>query len=340
MLFRYVYELYAWGNDTETLQSLWPHVEKAAQWQIDVSADVGIPQHLVATYDILALNKYPTATYNGVFHLMAMKAAAALSKAVGNNTFAATCNAAFERGQEALDNLLWVENGTASHYAAVQGVNASVMGDTMYGQVLAYSAGLGELLRNMTRFELHLATEGRDNDTPYGIRAITGATVGGTDDTIWQGASPNWCSLNLRHFGKRKYEEALSQPSKSLNLWRTGINDQWNTAGLVSSQGLPYITSHYGFHMVEWHIPLAISGQIADLPNNKLGFAPTMDAPYRLPVILPGVLGSLEASAAPSCRYTFSLAMGNLNLTTLEVNGSLYPGSTTVTPGAPVSWAC
>jgi hypothetical protein len=100
-------ELYKWGNDTSTLAALWPHVVKAAEWQIAVAQAVGIPQHLVATYDILGLDQYPTATYNGVFHLMAMQAAKELAVAMGNATLAQACAAAFVRGQQALDTLLW-----------------------------------------------------------------------------------------------------------------------------------------------------------------------------------------------------------------------------------------
>jgi hypothetical protein len=51
------------------------------------------------------------------------------------------------------------------------------------------------------------------------------------------------------------------------------INDQWNTAGIASDEGQPYITSHYGFHMVEWHLILALSGQQADLPKGTLSFS-------------------------------------------------------------------
>ena len=49
-------------------------------------------------------------------------------------------------------------------------------------------------------------------------------------------------------------------------------------------------------HIVTWHVPLAISGQQADLPRSSLTFAPRIPAPYTLPIILPGVLGVLSSS--------------------------------------------
>ena len=47
-----------------------------------------------------------------------------------------------------------------------------------------------------------------------------------------------------------------------------------DTAGIKDTSGYGTVTSHYGMHMVAWHIPLAISGQQADLPRSSLTFAP------------------------------------------------------------------
>eukprot|EP00043_Microstomoeca_roanoka_P010110 m.96381 g.96381 ORF g.96381 m.96381 type:complete len:1092 (-) comp14791_c0_seq2:334-3609(-) len=341
MFIMYVLELYKWSNDTETLEALWPHVLQGAQWQMSVSQEYGIPAHLVATYDILGLDQYPTATYNAIFHLMAMKAAQELALVMGNASFAETCNTAFLRGQRALDDLLWVEAGNASHYAAVQGVNASLMADCMYAQVLAYSSGLGLLMQDQERLATHLVNEGLSNDTPFGLRAITGAQIGGTDDCIWQGASPNWATLNLHLYGASAYPAALAQPEKSLNVWRERLNDQWNTAGLAGHDGYPYITSHYGFHMVQWHLPLAISGQQAHLPNGTLTFAPVISPPYTLPILLPGVLGSLSAIQSDPHTVTFDvkLTSGSLSLTYLAVAGHICPNSTiALSAGQSISW--
>ena len=50
MYITYVLELYKWQNDSATVQQLWPVVKKAAQWQMNVSAADGTPQHLCNTY--------------------------------------------------------------------------------------------------------------------------------------------------------------------------------------------------------------------------------------------------------------------------------------------------
>ena len=43
------------------------------------------------------------------------------------------------------------------------------------------------------------------------------------------------------------------------------LHDQWNIAGIKSNDGYPSITSHYGYHMVCWHLLFALSGQDANL---------------------------------------------------------------------------
>jgi non-lysosomal glucosylceramidase len=336
MFIMYVLELYKWSNDVASLEAFWPAVYKGALWQMQVSQQYGIPYRLVSTYDILGLDQYPTATYNGVFHLMAMKAAGYLARAVGNSTFAEACDAALARGQDALDDLLWVPNDPAGpHYAAVQGVNASLMADCMYAQVLASSAGLGTVLASEDRLVQHLATEGKNNDSPYGLHAVSGAQIGSTDQNIWQGASPNWATLNLRLRGADAYEDAMAQAQKMVDNWRVNLADQWCTAGLSNPDGLPYITSHYGFHMVQWHLPLAISGQDADIPNKTLVFSPVIPAPYKLPLLLPGVLGTV---ASDGVTRTVSLAFGSLDLTVLSVSGAAHPGPVRIAAGGSVSW--
>ena len=90
-------------------------------------------------------------------------------------------------------------------------------------------------------------------------------------------------------------------------------------------------------HLVAWHIPLAISGQQANLPNGTLSFAPKLKAPYSLPVVLPGVFGSL--SSPSTGRYALRLTVGALTLTSLSVDGNTAPGPVHLTADSgPVQW--
>lgn len=160
------------------------------------------------------------------------------------------------------------------------------------------------------------------------------------DWMIWEGAAPNHASLAIRN--RVPLPSALNNFKNSATSWSQRVNDQWNTAGLKDTDGYPTITSHYGYHMVSWHIPLAISGQLADLStaaNRSLTFAPAIAPPYTLPIMLPGVLGTVESAVEGSYRVV--LTVGALDLEVLAVDGHRAPaiaGAIHLQVGVPVVW--
>ena len=50
-----VLEIYRHTANVTRLQAAWPAVVKGMQWSIAQSVDLGLPAHLVCTYDILAM---------------------------------------------------------------------------------------------------------------------------------------------------------------------------------------------------------------------------------------------------------------------------------------------
>ncbi|CAF1672410.1 unnamed protein product [Adineta ricciae] len=192
----------------------------------------------------------------------------------------------------------------------------------------------------------HLESEVRLSDTAYDLRMLTGREplTNPQDNSIWMGASQDWPVLNL--WFKIEPESALVQSQKGLNLVRQVLNDQWNTYGIYAADGYgvggrPWITSHYGFHIVFWHLPFALSGQYVDLSNGTLTFSPALSVPYTLPVLIPNLFGSLSviASSNDNRLFTLSLSIGNLSLNTLAVYNVVYPGSVHLTAGQSVQWA-
>lgn len=339
MFIHYLLEFLRWNDDVELVNEMWPYAKRAAQWQISVSSKYGVPEKLQSTYDILGLNSYEYAAYNSAFHLLAMAGAEKLARFMGDSEFAETCAAAFSRAQAAIDALSWDEQG--GFYASYTNSSA-LMSDTFYAQVLAYTTGLGDLLADPTKLDKHNAAVLKSNDTPYGFIIQTGRYPypgPAQDNSLWQMASPNWAALML-HRGAA-VDGSLSQPAKSLGLWRSQLNDLWNVAGVAGGIdlpqfGLPWITSHYGYAMSSWHILFALSGQNATLPS--LTFAPRMEAPYSLPVLLPGVVGSVADDGAG--QLTLSLTVGSLSLTHLAVGSAVYPApKVSVTPTAPATWS-
>jgi hypothetical protein len=64
MFILYVLELLRWSGDTETLKLYYPTVRRIAMWQMNKSAEFGVPLQLETTYDILGFpKKYQLSTY-------------------------------------------------------------------------------------------------------------------------------------------------------------------------------------------------------------------------------------------------------------------------------------
>ena len=51
MFICYILELVRWSGDSETLDLYYPMAKRAAEWQMSVSKDLGVPVKLETTYD-------------------------------------------------------------------------------------------------------------------------------------------------------------------------------------------------------------------------------------------------------------------------------------------------
>jgi len=127
-----IYEIYRNTGNRALLQELYPQVAAAVRWQIDRSAQFGLPSYIIDTYgacallaspapvppvscvslpvaraDIIGLDVYPTATFNGVLHLLAMQAGQYLALAAGDNATAANASLAYQAGVAAMQSELW-----------------------------------------------------------------------------------------------------------------------------------------------------------------------------------------------------------------------------------------
>merc|ERR1719506_2310006 len=170
MFIVYLLELMRWSNDTRSLELYYPTAKRAAQWQMDKSKEFGVPLGLETTYDIIGFPRYQLSTYASVFHLLAMRATMELALLSGDDDFAKICEAAWHRGQKAMDKLQW--NAQGGHYDAGSSKCTADVGcsegtgsfaDSFYAQVLAYSLGLGELLADPSKLDSHLAATAKLN---------------------------------------------------------------------------------------------------------------------------------------------------------------------------------
>lgn len=165
------------------------------------------------------------------------------------------------------------------------------------------------------------------------------------DDVDWMGAAPTWSYLALA-VGQGAVDDSLAPTRASVENWRTRLADWWNLAGITTSgdwggqhaNGMPYVTSHYGFLLPDYHLLYALAGQATDLPGGTLSFAPRYACPYTLPLLLAGTTGAVACDGAG--QYSVSVAFGSLSLPAggLSVSGSPYPGAVALSAGGSVSW--
>ena len=340
-------ELYRWTNDLPFLKDMYPYVLNGVQWQLSVSAQLGLPEHLECTYDIPGMSQYPTTAFNSFMHLAALRACMELALIMNDTRTYNQCNAPFILARQQIQQLLWYsdtpDTGYFLAYTGGHGEKA-IFTDALYGQVLAFTYGLGPLY-NTSLMLKHLDSEVRLADTPYGLRMLTGREplTNPQDNSIWMGASQDWSVVKL--WLNEEVEIAMTQSVKGLDHVRRTLHDQWNTHGLYASDGYglggkPWCTSHYGFHMVLWHLPFAVSGQYTDLSKGVLTFAPKLRSPFILPVLIPNVLGSISATpdSEGQTSYTLTVSLGTLTLDILAVDDVPYPGVVRLSAGQSVSW--
>jgi non-lysosomal glucosylceramidase len=244
----------------------------------------------------------------------------------------------------------FVVNNThlAKHLAAELQYNGNAYGLTVVtGRSLAESesAPVATVAQGRRAVAAAVAATGRTAPAPL----ATG--VDNVNDVIWMGGGPDWSYMALAlglYGGKTGWEAALVPAFNEVFNYRDRLHDLWNVAGIyttgdwgadnVTTNGQPYVTAHYGFHMTQYYLIYALSGQQTDLPAGKLSFAPVMPAPYSLPVVLYGGTGTLVATT--SGRVTLSLAFGSLSLPAggLSVAGVAYSGAVTLQAGQSVTW--
>jgi len=293
---------------------------------------------------------------------------------MGDTAYVAQLQQAYETGINALYQNLW--NG--KYFRAFGGANITaeaVMADSLYGQVWAFTLGLGNITDTQNLLAHLMNGELEHNDSPYGLLVMTGRngekdfesiygelfdlsvkkvkhkipTIGPTDcnavaglaqdDSIWMGGSPDWSVLNL--WLGTDVNTSLSQAQKGLATYNYFLNDPWDVHGILAGMGYGldgqyWCTAHYGFHMVLWHLPLALSGQYFNAINGTLQFNPVLQSPYQLPFFVPNYAGLISNNEN---KYSLTLLVGNgLSLNKISISGITFPNHIVLSNGQTINW--
>jgi hypothetical protein len=281
------------------------------------------------------------------------------------------CTNALQVGQTNIIKLLW--NSTLNYFRAYTGGDA-IMGDCLYGQMVAHHLGLGWLV-DTEKIKMHLAAELKYNGDQYGIKVVTGRHTpppldltstsslrvkqglkqiqtlrdrlgyDGQDDVLWLGAAPDWSYLQIATQNS-DITTALQPTEKQLVNLRDRLKDIWNIVGIMTPSdwgpdegihGMPYVTSHYGFVMTDYYLLTILSGQQTNIPGGSLKFNPVYGCPFNLPLLMVNTTGVVSCANG---MYKVSISFGELKLPAngLSVNGKPYTQAVSLVAGQSVTW--
>jgi len=368
------YLIYSWTNDTEFFDEIYPFSVRAVKWLIkDSTKGTGLPYRKGDAYDLFELEKYDHSAYNSIMYLLGLRTMLKMALLQSDKESFNVVNSALARAEKQFDIEMWDDRREFFHawFDDEWGSPSWLMSDIFYGQVWAYTLGIGNLV-DLDKIRKHLKKEAFRNDSPYGLKVISksrspvsiedtsvilGEEVSSCKslenitktESIWMTSSTDWSTLQL-HLGADP-EDALQQASKSLDNYRTNLRDQWNFHGVTSSEhygldGLPWATSHYTFHLVLWHLPLALSGQQYYAPNGTITFEPRFDPPYWLPFYTPSCMGNIEAKkidveGKDEILYSMKSSSGACSFQEISISGNQYSteGNTVLEEGQKIEWS-
>jgi non-lysosomal glucosylceramidase len=339
-----VLQYYEWTGDQEFLDAMWPNVRKAAFWQIARAQNFGLPEYLQTTYDLFEYEKKTLVSYNAFLHLTAMLAAEKLAQIHKEPEDAEKFQAAFQAGQHSLEQHLWTGKYFRAWWSDGKPYPNALMADTLYGQLWAAALNLAPVI-SKEKLLSHLRSEAELNGNPFGLRIMSGTDSKDTidaytawkpgqpfpnDNLIWPAGSLDWGSLEI--FLGGNVEEALSEAKKVISNQRLNLGDQWNYTDLNNNwDGSPWGNSHYTRQLIQWMLPLAISGQRWDAGSRSLSFSPANSAFQTCPFFTPQATGLLQSSGAS--RWRITITSGELAIHSIKIDSQTWSGDTVLHAG-------
>ena len=138
-----------------------------------------LPYRKPDTYDLFELDKYDHCAYNSILTKLALRAGEEMALLKNDFKKIDEIGQAYDRAHIRLEIEMWDDKDSFYHawFDAEWGSPSWVMSDTFYGQVWAYTLGLGSLV-DRRKLKSHLLKERERNDTPFGLKVflITNST--------------------------------------------------------------------------------------------------------------------------------------------------------------------
>ena len=130
-----------------------------------------MPYRKPDSYDLFELEKYDHCAYNSFLYLLALNTMKEMSSKQKDESTRSDLNSALDRAEKQFDVEMWDEKKEFYHawFDDEWGSPSWLMSDIFYGQVWAYTLGIGDLV-DREKLKKHLRKEGIRNDSPYGLK--------------------------------------------------------------------------------------------------------------------------------------------------------------------------
>jgi hypothetical protein len=146
--------------DLRWLQSVWPSVIAAVEWEVERSKGLDLPNAVDTTYDYLEIARSPgqVSAYSSFLYLVSLRAARVLAHemaahdASGAAVLLKMIATAESKATAAIDTLLWVPSNSSSkgHYRAMQNAKGDggdvLMSDSLHANMWSMILGFGPIL--------------------------------------------------------------------------------------------------------------------------------------------------------------------------------------------------
>lgn len=344
-----VWREHTMSADGAFLARVWPRVKQSLEWLMrQQGGETGMLTG--AQYNTLDATWYGPMGWISSLYLAALAAGEAMASAEGDVDFAARCRALRERGaalvvRELFDGEYFVHRPDPAHPEA----NATGAGchiDQVFGQSMAFQAGLGRILpERETRSALAALYR-------YSFAPDVGPYRARLDGTVRGGrwyAMPGEGGLLMCTWPKGGIERATGQGNEA---WAAGYFNEcmsgfeWQAASHLIAEGMPEeglaiarmihdryhaarrnpwneveCGDHYARAMASYGAFVAACGFTIDGPRGSLGFAPRISAEdFRAAFVAAEGWGTFaQARAGATQRVSLAVAHGRVRLTELAL---------------------
>ncbi len=296
-------------GDLAFLKEMWPHLQKALQWQLSITTPEGLPSNLPALHD-WQFDEEGILLHDALLHLAGLQGLSRMATLLDRETDVEQAAVTLKVGLKGLHVLLGDPSGFKLSTARTSRSTSSER-NVLLGLIWVDFMGLADALDPAQR----VALLERIDDTNQPAIALENAGSN-RDETLAPAMVMNWAAASIQ--SGRRTSDALAPLERLLTHQSNTLADAWGFyERLTVAEGRPHSTPNHASHLAIWFVVMALTGQHYDGVTQTLRFTPRIGNGSSLPFFTPTAAGLL--SIQKSGRYTLEVLAGRLELRQLEI---------------------